>query len=136
MSAAGRWYGARVPHVLVVDDDPTIRALLVQALVDDGHEADAAADGAEALVKVRAREPDMILLDLMMPGMSGADFVRACDADARCRDVPIVILSAAYDLTVQAAELRQLGVRVALAKPFDVDAVLGVVTRYARPRAT
>ena len=65
--------GARI---LGVDDDPSIRQLIVYALIDEGFVVDEAADGEAALLLVAQHHPDLILLDMMMPGMDGWEFSR------------------------------------------------------------
>jgi CheY-like chemotaxis protein len=105
-------------HVLVVDDDATIRALVAEALDLEGHSAEGAATGEEALGKVRGRKPDLVLLDLAMPDMDGAEFVQACRADPEYADVPIVLMTAACDVERRSDELKAQG---ALAKPFTLD---------------
>src|SRR5437867_2497942 len=106
-----------MPRVLVVDDDDAICALLVEALREAGFEVDAEADGPEALERIRLSHPAAIVLDLALPSMSGWQFVRACREDLGCRDIPIVVISAEYDLRTVAAALYQMGVRACLAKP-------------------
>ena len=107
--------------VLVVDDDPGIRAFMSIALRMEGFVVDTAADGAEALDKARRSHPDAIVLDMLMPGMDGRDFVRAWRAEAADRQAPVVMMSAG-SAPVWADEP---GVQAFLAKPFDLDMLLG-----------
>jgi CheY-like chemotaxis protein len=119
-------------RVLVVDDDDAIREI-VQASLEmvAGWEVAAASSGAEALALATADPPDAIILDVMMPTMDGPTTFARLQADARTRDVPVVLLTA----KVQPAERRRwegLGVAGVLAKPFDpfglsveVSAILG-----------
>lgn len=116
-------------HVLVIDDDGDIRESLTDALVDEGHEVMCAADGAQALQWLRTTQllPGLILLDMMMPVMDGAAFRAAQRADARLRDIPVVVLSAH-------AELRQpmleLGVQAHYRKPIALTQLYDIVQRY------
>ena len=121
------------PAVLVVDDDRHIRELLVDALLGEGYRAIAASNGQEALDAVAREIPEVILLDLMMPVMDGWTFAARYHEQRGTADVPIVVLSASRDLPDTAVGLQAHGVRACLAKPFDLDAVLGLVERYARP---
>src|SRR5437764_7343536 len=82
-------------YVLVVDDDPAIRGLLAEALRGEGFAVDLAAHGREALDAIRARRPATVILDLMMPVMDGFSFMEACKKEGLCRDLPIVVISAA-----------------------------------------
>ena len=113
-------------RVLVVDDDQPIRDLIATVLADEGYEAVVAPNGAVALDLVRQMPPRLILLDLMMPVMDGRAFLRACRAETPCRDVPVVVMSAAY----KAPTIQELRAEAFLAKPFDLGDVLGVVERF------
>ncbi|HET9595678.1 MAG TPA: response regulator [Anaeromyxobacteraceae bacterium] len=82
------------PRVLVVEDDDDIRSVMAEALEAEGYEVAGARDGAEAQRRARECRPDLILLDLMMPGMDGWAFRAWQRADAALCDVPVVIVSA------------------------------------------
>ena len=125
-----------MPNILVVEDDDAIRGLVSEVLRDDGYQVQEATNGAEALATVRATRPDLIVLDLMMPVMDGWTFVRECRRSDWCDDVPIVVTSASHDLPRTADQLRALGVRTCIAKPFDVDGLLALVERYAPSEPT
>jgi CheY-like chemotaxis protein len=118
-------------RVLVVDDDPNIRSLVADLLQDEGYEVATAANGAEALARVQDEPPTAIVLDLMMPVMDGWRFVELCRGVAACADVPIVVMSAAHGLSESAQALVEKGVRAVVAKPFDLEALVAVVERYA-----
>lgn len=80
--------------VLVVDDEPTVRALYVDALVDSGHRVEAVADGAEALARLREGVvPCVVLSDLRMPRMDGWELSRAVADDPQLSSVPVVVLT-------------------------------------------
>src|SRR5438093_13537954 len=76
-------------RILVVDDEPMVRDTLAQVLADEGYIVDIAVDGADALACVRAARPDAILLDLMMPGMNGRQFLQALRDDPTYASVPV-----------------------------------------------
>jgi len=78
----------------VVDDDPEIRALLVARLGGAGYEVTEAADGESALDAAREQRPDLIVLDVMMPGMSGWEVARAVRADEATASAKILVLTA------------------------------------------
>ncbi|HSW16186.1 MAG TPA: response regulator [Ramlibacter sp.] len=84
-------------RVLVVDDEDRNRRLLVAILEADGHSAIEAPDGPQALELVRRSPPDLILLDVMMPGMDGYAVTRALKADAAFRSIPVVLVTALDD---------------------------------------
>lgn len=111
---------SKARRVLVVDDDREIRELLVDLLSTEGYEVSAAGDGQRALAEARARRPDVILLDLMMPIMNGWEFRDAQLKDLELASVPVVIVSAFDDTLDVAAVLR---------KPFQIEEVLATVHR-------
>ncbi len=75
---------------------------------------------------MRQTPPRLILLDLMMPVMDGRAFLQACRAETLCQDVPVVVMSAAYN----APTIQELRAEAFLAKPFDLGDVLSVVKRF------
>ncbi len=79
--------------LLVVDDNPTNRDLLMRQLARHGYIVAAAADGAEALERLSAREFDLVLLDVIMPGMDGVETLRRLKEDERLREIPVIMLS-------------------------------------------
>ncbi len=80
--------------VLVVDDDADIRDLVAFKLAQAGYEVDRAADGAGALAAVARRRPDLAILDVTMPGMSGIDLCRSLRADPETASVLVLLLTA------------------------------------------
>ena len=110
----------------MVDDDPDVRAILAQALEDEGYEARVARDGREALGVLGGWQPDLIVLDLMMPVMDGRAFRARQRAMPGADAVPVVVLSAAHDSLRRGDDL---GAAAVLAKPFDLDALLGTLDR-------
>ncbi|MCH8864885.1 MAG: response regulator, partial [Chloroflexi bacterium] len=78
-------------HILVVDDDPEIVSFLRRGLIYEGYNVDTAGDGTEALAKAREREPDLVVLDIMMPGIDGLEVSQRLRSAS---DVPILMLTA------------------------------------------
>ncbi|HET7034486.1 MAG TPA: response regulator [Thermomicrobiaceae bacterium] len=113
-----------VHRVLVVDDDAAIRGLLGEVLRDEGYEVLEAADGAEGVALVRARRPDLVIMDLRMPLMNGIEAIKALRADPALAGLAILAMSAG---TVLRAEATQLPVNGLIDKPFDLDALLAHV---------
>lgn len=113
-------------RVLIVDDDPTVRAVLQATLHDHGYETVEAPDGAEALLCLQRERFNVIILDLDMPVMNGRAFWR------RMRDhgeaIPTLILSAHG--AREAAE--ELGAAASLDKPFDIDELAATVSRLCQ----
>mgnify|MGYP003879136683 CR=1 FL=1 len=81
-------------RILIVDDDPDYVRLLGAMLQDEGYEISMAYDGQESIERIRAECPDIVLLDLMMPGMDGFDVLEALKADETTRDVPVIVITA------------------------------------------
>ena len=85
---------AAAVHILVVEDEPAIQELIALSLARAGYRVRRAADAQEAYVSVREGLPDLILMDWMMPGMSGVDLARRLRAEPKTRNVPIIMLTA------------------------------------------
>src|SRR5919197_5650560 len=102
--------------ILVVDDEPTLRETLVDALEADGFRVVAAADGRQALASFRAERPDLVLLDLMLPELSGIEVCRIIRAEST---VPIVMLTA-RDAEVDKVVGLELGADDYVTKPFSL----------------
>jgi len=113
--------------VLIVEDDPALAALLAEVLGEDGYDVRIASDGARALEIVAVQPPAVILLDLMLPGMSGPELY----AELRSRGVsaPVLVISASRN---GAATARGMGADSFIAKPFDIDEVLTRVEELLR----
>ena len=90
-------YGGTSKKILIVDDDGNIRKLLKQELEYAGYITDEASDGLEALNKIKHKKYDLIILDVMMPGLSGFDVARVLKNNPDTADIPIIILSVVED---------------------------------------
>jgi CheY-like chemotaxis protein len=113
--------------VLIVDDDDDIREIICGILTHHGYPVVLAADGGEALRQLAADPlPGLILLDLMMPGMSGEEFRARQLADQRLARIPVVVLSGAGDLDDAS---RKLQVEV-IGKPIELSELVSAVARY------
>jgi two-component system, chemotaxis family, chemotaxis protein CheY len=111
--------------VLVVDDDPQIRAFIEAALLDSSYEVRTAANGAAALALLRTWRPAVILLDLQMPIMDGWAFRRAQAVQATLIAIPVIVMSAGYNALAVA---QQLGVAAGLSKPFAIEELVATVS--------
>jgi len=114
--------------ILVVDDEPAILEMIAELLSYEGFEVVTTSQGSVALTRAKADPPALILLDLMMPGMSGWQVIDALKASPQTRAIPIVVLSARRDLPATA---KELGIAVFLTKPFDLDELISIAHQYA-----
>jgi DNA-binding response OmpR family regulator len=112
--------------ILLVDDDPAIRGFTSLTLECEGFTVVTAADGAEGLQMVRDEAPEAILLDMMMPGLTGGDFLKQWREDAAYRPVPVFVITACGQ-EVNAAEL---GVQAIFTKPFNLDRLIEKLTYF------
>ncbi len=103
-------------HILVVDDDADVRDVLTRFLERRGYLVESAADGEEALTAVRTNDPDLMLLDICLPKMSGLDVLDAIREDG-LHTRTIALSGIADDQMVQ--NTKELGAVAFLAKPFD-----------------
>jgi two-component system OmpR family response regulator len=114
--------------ILVVDDEPTLRETLVEGLEDEGFRVVSAADGREALARFRAEQPDLVLLDLMLPELSGIEVCRAIRAES---GVPILMLTA-RDSELDKIVGLELGADDYVTKPFSLRELLARVRALLR----
>jgi CheY-like chemotaxis protein len=116
-------------QILVVDDDPLIAKLLKEPLEKAGFSVKVASHGLEALQTVKDKQPDLIILDILMPMLDGFKTARLLKFDKRFKDIPIIVLtSRATEGERKIGE--QVGANEFLLKPFRLPQVLDVVKRY------
>lgn len=119
--------------ILVVDDLLENLRLLSTLLLEEGYDVRRAPDGAMALSNVPRFQPDLILLDIMMPEMNGYEVCAKLKADARTRDIPVIFLSA-LDLTFDKVKAFEVGAADYIIKPFHPAEVLARVKNQLRIR--
>ena len=114
-------HGENIHHsVLIVDDEPMARTLLRLMLVRAGFHVSEAEDGFDALEKVRKNQPDVVLLDVMMPGMDGFTVCEKLRNETATAELPIIMLSAKTDLDSINKGLRA-GATIYLTKPISPE---------------
>jgi signal transduction histidine kinase len=121
------------PRILVVDDSRTSVELLSTKLLADGYEVEKALNGMEALEKVKTFHPDLILLDIMMPGMDGYAVCKRLKANDETRYIPVVMLTARTELEDKMMGL-ELGAEDYMTKPFSLLEVSARVKSLLRMR--
>jgi CheY-like chemotaxis protein len=119
----------RTGSILVVDQEPIIVDLLVEILTDEGYVVYSAPDGAGTLAAVTVHLPTLILLDMHLPGLSGATLIAHIRA-VNSALLPIVLMTTA---SPEARPLLEAGAIEWLAKPFDIDDLLSCIARYVPP---
>jgi signal transduction histidine kinase/CheY-like chemotaxis protein/HAMP domain-containing protein len=112
--------------VLIIDDDPAVRDLLKRFLEKEGFVVEVAADGPSGLLRAQEMKPDVITLDVLMPGMDGWAVLTSLKADPETLDIPVIMLSIVDDQDFG----YSLGVADYLTKPVDRDRLLATITRY------
>jgi CheY-like chemotaxis protein len=117
-------------RILIVDDDPSIRSVLEALLEDEGFTPVLAANGRDALASVSTDPPSLILMDLMMPVMSGVEAMRRLKTDPATAGIPIIAMSAGFILRGSAGELQADD--SIISKPFDLDALIANIRTTLR----
>ncbi len=114
-------------QILIVEDHPTMREAMRMVLEHEGFAIREAADGAAALSMVRQQQPDLVFLDLNIPGTSGADVLRELKGDPQTRDVRVIIVTATGEEGRE--QVISLGADEYFTKPFSPLALLRTVER-------
>ena len=112
------------PTILVVDDQAGIRRLLTEILTEQGYIVDTAANGREGLERTEAVNPNVILMDMKMPGMDGLETLRELNRRGRKEKVIMMTAYGELDMVEQA---KSLGARAYLIKPFDINVLCQMI---------
>jgi CheY-like chemotaxis protein len=120
------------PHVVVVEDQDKVRRVIVEALEAVGYPTSGFSSGTEALAGMDALAPALILLDLMMPGMSGLQFLDAVRASPSLAAIPVVIMSG---LGTSFAGVERAKVAAIIPKPISFSLLVDEVKRIVGPPA-
>ena len=106
-----------MPNILIIDDDAHINDIVSKALQSEGYSVSSAYSGTEALLLLSHSKPDLVLLDLMLPGLSGEELL------PQIKDIPVIVVSAKTDVTDK-VELLVSGAADYITKPFDMKELL------------
>lgn len=107
-------------RILIIDDSPTDVHVYRTALEQDGHEVEAAENAEEGMDKAKSWHPDLILMDVIMPGMNGFQATRSLSRDPATADIPVIIISTKNMETDKVWGLRQ-GAKDYITKPIEQD---------------
>ncbi len=121
-------------RILIVEDHPTMREAMRLVLEGEGFVIEEAADGEAALASIQASPPDLLFLDLNIPGTPGTGVLEAVRADPACADVRVIVVTAAGEES--RAEAMRLGADEYFTKPFSPTALLQTVERVLAGGAT
>ncbi|HMA32687.1 MAG TPA: response regulator [Casimicrobiaceae bacterium] len=116
-----------IRKILIVDDSPTERHVLQDMLTKAGYEVLASDNGEDAIAKARSSKPDLILMDVVMPGLNGFQATRAISRDPETRSIPVIMCTSKSQETDKIWGLRQ-GARDYLVKPVIRDELLAKIT--------
>ncbi|MDQ3039091.1 MAG: response regulator [Pseudomonadota bacterium] len=114
--------------MLIVDDEFGLAEMLGAILADEGHRISTASNGKQALEEASTERPDLILTDMMMPVMDGAELIKALGEDPTLANVPVIIMSSLQEATVAA---RCEGYAAIVRKPFNIGELLMLVARFS-----
>ena len=120
------------PRIFVCDDDDMIVQIVSSKLRDEGCNVATAASGRDVLQMLAAETPDLLIVDAMMPGMDGAEVLKAVRTDGRLKALPVLMLSAKRDPEF-IAKVVQLGITDYVAKPFSLGELAKRVKRIVGP---
>ena len=112
-------------RILIVDDEASVADLIEAVLVSEGYTVAIARDGIQGILLARDWKPDLVLMDVMLPGIDGTTAIRRLKSDPETSDLPIVAMSAGRTIRRQSNELSDAD--AALAKPFDIEALLAQI---------
>ena len=122
-----------MPRILVADNSATVRAMLSDALEDDGHDVSVAVSGPEVLALVQASSPDIMLLDVEIPGMDGIDVLLSLKAKQETRDISVIMVTS-HDRDDKVVAALEFGATDFIAKPFSEAVVRARVRNVVRIR--
>ena len=119
-----------IRKILIVDDSPTERHVLNDMLTKSGYEVVASDNGEDAILKAKSLKPDLILMDVVMPGLNGFQATRAISRDPDTRAIPIILCTSKSQETDKIWGMRQ-GARDYLVKPVDLAELLAKIAALA-----
>ena len=115
-----------VKKILVVDDSPTERHFMVDLLTKNGYQVVTADSGEEGIVKAKAEKPDLILMDVVMPGLNGYQATRTLTRDEETKNIPVIVCTSKGQETDKIWGLRQ-GAQDYMVKPVNGEELLAKI---------
>ncbi|MCP5050862.1 MAG: response regulator [bacterium] len=115
--------------ILVIEDEENLGKLIQAFLIKNGYKVSCLFKGVTGIEDIRPENPDLILTDLLLPGLHGFDICKTIKRDKQLKDVPLIIMTAVYKKAIHKLEARRLGVRDFVEKPLDFDDLLKKIQR-------
>ena len=115
--------------ILVVDDEPHIVEAVKFRLEANNYEVITAPDGQEGLKKAKAAKPDLVILDIVMPGMDGTAVAAALKDDLNTKDIPVIFLTCLVKKTEEKKAEHMIGHEFIIAKPFEAEELLSMIDK-------
>ncbi|WP_456475113.1 response regulator [Candidatus Pyrohabitans sp.] len=119
--------------IMVIDDEPDILAMVDMILSKKGYDTILVESGAEALEILKKTRPDLILLDLMMPGIDGTEFLRRLRADENIKDLPVVVVSVRSTIEKESREALELANHY-ITKPIDIPMLYATIKEMLKEK--
>jgi CheY-like chemotaxis protein len=113
-------------NILIVDNEPDIVRTIAIMLEMEGYNAVSATSGEDAMEIMRINTPDLVILDLLLPGMSGQDVAATLKNDAKYRDIPLILITAQAN-KCDLATLKEFSADFCLVKPFELSVLRGKI---------
>jgi two-component system phosphate regulon response regulator PhoB len=118
-------------QILIIEDEPDIQLLIHNILTSNGFEVIKASTGEEGLVLAAKMKPDLIIMDIVMPGLSGLEVCRLLKTKKDTKSIPVII-STALDREIDRKYAEEYGADAYIVKPFTIERILGEVDRLLR----
>lgn len=115
--------------VLLVDDEPDILMILSKGLAAKGYKVITSENGQDGLIQAQTQQPDIIILDVMMPEMGGGEVAGKLRESPHTKDIPVIFLTALISKEEEVAHSQHIGNNPTLAKPFDIDELAQMIER-------
>ena len=116
-----------IKKILVVDDEKDVLLVLKKELAGRGYFVITADNGKDAIMLARSKQPSLIILDVLMPGMDGPEVAIKLKENPKTRDIPIMFLSCLYPKSEEVAKGHMVGVQVVFAKPYDPEELVSTI---------
>jgi len=122
-----------MPRILVIDDSPTMLYMVTEMIAQGGHETITASNGEQAICMAVNQQPDLVLLDVILPKLNGYEVCRQLKSTPQTADIPVVMITSKSKDKDRKWGIEQ-GADDYITKPFDADDLLDVIERFVRGR--